>query len=98
MDARGEYKPGSRIWRHVVGWPLLALGVVGLALPFLQGILFIVVALTILAPEVHAFKRLVAALRKRYPDAFERAGKMMAALQRRFGQPWPSSGVNTKDP
>jgi uncharacterized membrane protein YbaN (DUF454 family) len=41
---------GRNYWRHFVGWPLLLLGVVGVALPFLQGILFIVVALTILAP------------------------------------------------
>ena len=47
-----EGKPARPYWRHIVGWPLLLLGVVGLALPFLQGILFIVVALTLLAPGV----------------------------------------------
>jgi len=63
------------------------LGIVGLALPFLQGILFIVVALTVLAPEVPALRRLVAALRKRHPDVFEKAAAVKTALRRRFGQP-----------
>lgn len=49
----GDGKPGRPYWRHIVGWPLLILGIVGLALPFLQGILFIVVALTLLAPKSH---------------------------------------------
>jgi len=83
----GEGKPERKYWRHLVGWPLLFLGVVGLALPFLQGILFIVVALTILAPEVPALRRLVAALRSRYPAVFEKAAEIKCALKRRFGQP-----------
>lgn len=80
-------KPERKYWRHFVGWPLLLLGVVGLALPFLQGILFIVVALTILAPEVPALRRLVRALRRRYPAVFEKAAEIKCALKRRFGQP-----------
>ncbi|HSD95033.1 MAG TPA: PGPGW domain-containing protein [Syntrophales bacterium] len=80
-------KQGRNYWRHFVGWPLLLLGVVGLALPFLQGILFIVVALTILAPEVPALRRLVKALRRRYPALFAKAAEIKCALKRRFGQP-----------
>ncbi len=83
----GNNRPARQYWRHVVGWPLLILGIVGLALPFLQGILFIVVALTVLAPEVPALRRLVAALRKRYPAVFEKASEIKADLKRRFGQP-----------
>jgi uncharacterized protein len=86
-DTGGEGKPGRRFWRHIVGWPLLVIGVVGLFLPFLQGILFIVIALTVLAPEVPAFNRLTEELRKRYPAAFEKAAEIKAALKRRFSQP-----------
>ena len=86
-DNGGEGKPGRRAWRHIVGWPLLLLGVVGLFLPVLQGILFIIIALTVLAPEVPAFRRLIAELKKRYPAAFEKAAHMKADLQRWFGQP-----------
>jgi hypothetical protein len=97
-DANDDHKPGRQAWRHIVGWPLLLIGVVGLFLPFLQGILFIVIALTILAPEVPAFRRLITALRKRYPGVFEKAAEMKESLQKRFGQPRTGSGVNTKEP
>ncbi|MRR37808.1 hypothetical protein EG829_24800 [bacterium] len=80
-------KPGRPYWRHIVGWPLLILGIAGLALPFLQGILFIVVALTLLAPEIPLFGRVIEALKKRFPAVFEKAAEMKASLKRRFGQP-----------
>ena len=83
----GDGKPGRPYWRHIVGWPLLILGIVGLALPFLQGILFIVVALTLLAPEIPLFGRVIEALKKRVPGVFEKAAEMKASLKRRFGQP-----------
>ena len=85
MSADG--KPGRAYWRHIVGWPLLILGIAGLALPFLQGILFIVVALTLLAPEIPLFGRVIEALKKRFPAVFEKAAEMKASLLRRFGQP-----------
>jgi uncharacterized membrane protein YbaN (DUF454 family) len=85
MSADG--KPGRPYWRHIVGWPLLILGIAGLALPFLQGILFIVVALTLLAPEIPLFGRVIEALKKRVPAVFEKAAEMKASLKRRFGQP-----------
>jgi len=82
-----EGKPGRPYWRHIVGWPLLILGIVGLALPFLQGILFIVVALTLLAPEIPIFGRVIKALKKKFPTVFEKAAEMKASLKRQFGQP-----------
>ena len=82
-----EGKPGRPYWRHIVGWPLLILGIAGLALPFLQGILFIVVALTLLAPEIPLFGRLIEALKKRFPAVIEKAAEMKASLKKRFGQP-----------
>ena len=85
MSADG--KPGRPYWRHIVGWPLLILGIAGLALPFLQGILFIVVALTLLAPEIPLFGRVIEALKKRFPAVFEKAAEMKASLKKRFGQP-----------
>jgi uncharacterized membrane protein YbaN (DUF454 family) len=83
----GDDKPGRPYWRHLVGWPLLILGIFGLALPFLQGVLFIVVALTLLAPEVPLFRRAIEALKKRFPAVFDKAAEMKASLKRRFGKP-----------
>ena len=70
-----------------MGWPLLILGIFGLALPFLQGVLFIVVALTLLAPEVPLFRRAIEALKKRFPTVFDKAAEMKESLRRKFGQP-----------
>ena len=42
---------GHRIWRQISGWGLLFLGVIGLFLPFLQGILFIILGLSILSTD-----------------------------------------------
>jgi uncharacterized membrane protein YbaN (DUF454 family) len=62
----------KRILRHVLGWFFVALGIVGLFLPILQGILFILVGVTILAPEIPLFRRLMSKLQRRYPLAFEK--------------------------
>ena len=83
----GDGMPGRQYWRHIVGWSHLILGIVGLALPFLPGILFIVVALTLLAPEIPLFGRVIESLKKRIPAVFEKAAEMKASLKRRFGQP-----------
>jgi uncharacterized protein len=82
-----EGRAKRQLWRHAVGWPLLLLGIAGLALPFLQGILFIVAALFILAPEVPFLRGLLEALRRRYPAVFEKAADWVSSLRKRFGQP-----------
>jgi uncharacterized membrane protein YbaN (DUF454 family) len=48
-----------RISRVVLGVAFLALGVVGLFLPFLQGILFMVIGLTLLSTESERARRLL---------------------------------------
>ncbi len=85
-DTSGNKRPQRRFWRHAVGWPLLLLGIARLALPFLQGILFIVIALGILAPEVPLLRRMLEALRKRYPAVFEKAAAFRKDVKRRLGQ------------
>ncbi|PIP05669.1 MAG: hypothetical protein CO012_04270 [Syntrophobacterales bacterium CG_4_8_14_3_um_filter_49_14] len=67
----------KRILRHVLGWFFVVLGIVGLFLPILQGILFILVGITILAPEIPLFRRLLSKLRHRYPLVFEKAERLM---------------------
>ncbi len=58
------------------GWVFLVLGVLGLFLPFLQGILFLLVGLILLAKAQPRFRLLKMRLKKRYPKyaaAFEAA-------------------------
>lgn len=46
--------PSARFWkitRLVVGWGLIVLGIVGLFLPFLQGIFLIVAGLALLSKD-----------------------------------------------
>jgi hypothetical protein len=49
--------------------------------------LFFVVALTLLAPEVPLFRRAIEALKKRFPAVFDKAAEMKESLRRKFGQP-----------
>jgi uncharacterized membrane protein YbaN (DUF454 family) len=54
-----------RISRIILGCLCLILGVIGLFLPFLQGILFIVIGLTLLSSESDHARRLLEWLRAR---------------------------------
>ncbi len=67
------------------GWMFLILGVFGLFLPFLQGILFLLVGLILLAKTQPRFRLLKIRLKKRYPKyaaAFEAAEARAAAFGR----------------
>jgi uncharacterized protein YqgC (DUF456 family) len=59
---------GQTLWRLArltLGATLLGLGVVGLFLPFLQGILFIVLGLTVLSRESSRARRLLGWVKER---------------------------------
>jgi len=59
----------ARIWRLtriIAGFVLLGLGVVGLFLPFLQGIAMIVAGLLLLGREFHWARRLLEWARRRW--------------------------------
>ncbi len=60
----------KRIIRYFLGISFLILGAVGLFLPILQGILFLLAGLLILAPESKHIKILHIKLRKKYPELF----------------------------
>lgn len=51
----------------VIGWGFLGLGVLGLFLPFLQGILFIMIGLAILSSRSETIKRWLKSLEARHP-------------------------------
>lgn len=51
----------------VVGWIFIVLGVVGLFVPVMQGILFILIGLTILSSEYVWAHHLLSKLRARFP-------------------------------
>jgi uncharacterized protein len=67
--ARVDWRFLKPILMQVLGYAFLALGVLGLVLPFLQGILFLLIGLIILAEYAPWAQRLLDRLRERYPKA-----------------------------
>ena len=64
-----EEKPVKQVWRVVrivAGFALIAGGIVGLFLPFLQGIAMIVAGLILLAREFHWARRLLDWTKRRW--------------------------------
>lgn len=52
----------------ITGWAFIALGVAGLFLPFLQGVLFLLIGVTILSAEYVWARKLLQKLRERFPS------------------------------
>ncbi|WP_424321658.1 PGPGW domain-containing protein [Hazenella coriacea] len=57
----------KRLWFNILGWTFLVLGILGCFLPFLQGILFILVGLYFLSHTTPWANKLLMKLRNRYP-------------------------------
>jgi uncharacterized membrane protein YbaN (DUF454 family) len=67
----------KRILLIVLGWVFLLLGIAGLFLPILQGILFILIGLSILATEYHWARRWIAHLGRRFPAVDGKVKKLL---------------------
>jgi uncharacterized protein len=55
-----------------IGWVFIGLGALGLFLPFLQGILFIMIGIAILSTRSEKIKQLMEYLEKRYPQHYQK--------------------------
>lgn len=80
----------KRVLVLVVGWGFLLLGIVGLFLPILQGVLFILIGLIILSSEYVWAHHLLTRLRERFPKiarvADQASEKAKAWMQRLSSQ------------
>jgi uncharacterized membrane protein YbaN (DUF454 family) len=76
----------KRIVVLVIGWTLIALGVVGLFLPFLQGILFILLGLYVLSRESRTARRWLEHGRKRHPKVDAKLRQWGRWWRKRFGR------------
>ena len=57
----------KRVAIEIVGWMFILLGIVGLFLPVLQGILFLLIGLFILSTQYEWARRLLDKTRERFP-------------------------------
>ena len=72
---------------YIIGWAFLLLGVVGLFLPVLQGVLFILIGLLILSKESRMAKALLVRFKRRYPELYRKMHDMKERMKRRFRIP-----------
>lgn len=72
------------ILMQALGYAFLVVGVLGLVLPFLQGILFLLIGLIILAEHAPWARRLLERLRKHYP----RAGELIDTAEAKAAEWW----------
>jgi len=71
----------KRIGLLIIGWLFIGLGVIGLFLPFMQGILFILIGLAILSSRSEIIRRFLNHLEERYPHLHERVEKWKAKIR-----------------
>lgn len=74
----------------LTGWGFVAVGVAGLFLPFLQGILLLLIGLSMLASEYTWARKLLQELRERFPGISSRldtAGARAGAWLKRIVSP-----------
>ena len=69
---------------YLIGWAFILLGIVGLFLPFLQGILFLVIGLLVLSKESTIAKNLLHRIEKRYPAQYRKMHEFNLRLKQRF--------------
>ena len=89
MGAKAKLKHVSML---VAGWAFIFLGILGLFLPILQGILFLLVGLLILSSVSPRAARLLHWLRRRFPrisdkmdEAAPKAKEVQKRLSHKFG-------------
>lgn len=75
---------GPRIMLLVVGWFLLAVGLLGLVLPGLQGVVTIALALAILSVASNSVHRVLELLLERQPHLRRKLDRLRQAIHRRL--------------
>ncbi len=84
MAGRETSHPVWRAIKLLLGFTMLVLGIVGLFVPVLQGVLFLIVALTLLGSEIRFVRRIQLQLSRRYPGPWREARKMRKRIESWF--------------
>ncbi len=69
---------------YILGWGFILLGIVGLFLPVLQGIFFLLVGLLILSKESRLARNLIHRIRNRYPEQYQKVHDLKERLKNRL--------------
>jgi hypothetical protein len=77
---------GKKLVLLLLGWGFVALGVVGLFLPVLQGVLFLLIGLFLLSSEYVWAHRLLEKIRNRFPAAALRCEEASRKAHNRLGR------------
>ena len=78
--------PVKRFFVLVLGWTFIVLGILGLFLPILQGILFLMIGFILLYRESEWAQRRLEVLKTRYPKFAEKYDAAEAAADRLWGR------------
>jgi uncharacterized membrane protein YbaN (DUF454 family) len=84
METKSRLK---RIATYIVGWGFIVLGILGLVLPILQGVIFLLIGLYILSSISPWAARMLVRLREKFPrisDQFDKAKPKAKAVQARI--------------
>ena len=87
-DSPPLQKPSHPVWRMtkiIVGVGFLGLGFVGLFLPILQGVLFLLIGLAMLSTESSRIRRLRDEIKRRHPGPWQRAEAFKQRMREWFG-------------
>ena len=76
----------KKIGLLILGWFFIGLGILGLFLPILQGVLFILIGLAILSSRSELIKRFLKRLEERYPRYHEQVGIWTKKIRNLFGK------------
>ena len=77
----------------VFGWGFILLGVIGLVLPILQGVLFLLIGLLILSSEYVWAHRLLLKIRNRFPAVAKRWDEAQITAHKLGSKDLPSYGT-----
>jgi uncharacterized membrane protein YbaN (DUF454 family) len=76
----------KRIGLLIIGWLFIGLGVLGLFIPILQGILFILIGLAILSSRSKLIKNFLKHLEERHPRYHKRVEVWRKKIRNLFGK------------
>lgn len=76
----------KRWWRVCLGWFFIVLGILGIFLPILQGVLFLLIGLGLLSTEYVWARRLLEKLRARFPKLSTKYDEAQAWIEKKYGR------------